>query len=81
MTALVCSRCGESARAFAEHGDEITCGGETARVVTLKEYSAMVECDCCGKHFPPDEVEHIPADRAGAAQCDTTACEACRSGS
>ncbi len=38
MTALVCSRCGESARAFAEHGDKITCAGEEARVITLDEF-------------------------------------------
>ena len=77
MSALVCSCCGEPAANFAQPGDTLgVCDGATA--VTQAEYDAMVECDCCGKHYPPDEVAHIPAERSGAAQCDTTACDECR---
>lgn len=44
------------------------------------ETDALAECDCCGKTFPADQLVTIPAECAGAAQCDTTACDDCRSG-
>lgn len=73
----VCSRCGENVR--SEPGTEVSCGGGSAIAITREEFENGVECDCCGKRVPSDQVALVLADQAGAAGCDTTACEACRS--